>query len=184
MNGRRAALLRNGDGHQQSAGRPLRLPHPAAPRSPPDRGRAAPPRRSASRVRPRSTGSLRSRLVEFSHRKIPLHAPFSGGAISMTGNETGPDIRRSVSSRARVHRPGLTVVVLAATVLPPTVYLVAPGADPGRIGLGIAGAERPQVAGEGTLGGHTAAGDVRPREGGGGGRPAGWCDRSYCPALG
>jgi len=79
----------------------------------------------------------------------------------MTGNETGPDIRRRVSSRARV-QPGLTVlVVLAATVLPPTVYLVAPGTDPGRIGLGIAGAERRQVAGEGTLVMHTAAGDVR-----------------------
>ena len=45
----------------------------------------------------------------------------------MTGNETGPDIRRSVWSRARVHRPGLTVLVaLAATVLPATAYLVAP----------------------------------------------------------
>jgi len=107
----------------------------------------------------------------------------------MTGNETGPDIRRSVSSRARVHRPGLTVVVLAATVLPPTVYLVAPGADPGRIGLGIAGAERRQVAGEGTLVVHTAAGDVRQprpvahRQIGGVRRPPASCDRSYCPAL-
>ena len=42
--------------------------------SPPGRGRAAAPRRSASGVRPRSTGSLPSRLVEFSHCKIPLHA--------------------------------------------------------------------------------------------------------------
>ena len=67
----------------------------------------------------------------------------------MTGNEMGLDIRRSVSSRARVHRPRLTVlVVLAATVLPPTVYLVASGAHPGRIRLGVAGAERVQVTGE------------------------------------
>ena len=108
----------------------------------------------------------------------------------MTGNETGPDVRRSVSSRAQVQQPGLTVlVVLAATVLPPTVYLVAPGADPSRIGLGIAGAELRQVAGEGTLAVHPAAGDVRQqrpvahRQIGGVRRPPASCDRSYCPTL-
>ena len=107
----------------------------------------------------------------------------------MTGNETGPDSRRSVSSRARVHQPGLTVlVVLAATVLPPTVFLVAPGADPGRIGLGIAGAERPEVAGEGTLVMHTAVRNVRQpgpvavREVGSV-RPRASCDGRFCPVL-
>jgi hypothetical protein len=77
----------------------------------------------------------------------------------MRGSEIGPGIRRSVP---QVHRPGLTVlVVVAATMLPATVYLVAPGAAPGRIGLGIAGAERPEVAGAGTLVGHTAVRNVR-----------------------
>ena len=108
----------------------------------------------------------------------------------MTGSETGPDIRRGVSSRPRVHPPGLTVlVVLAATMLPATVYLVAPGADPGRTGLGIAGAERPQVAGEETLVVHTAAGDVhqpRPvahRQIGSVRRPRASCDGRFCPVL-
>jgi hypothetical protein len=133
--------------------------------SPPGRGRAAAPRRSASGVTPRSTGSLRSRLVAFSHRKIPLHAPFSGGGISVAGNETGPDIRRSVWSRARVHRPGLTVLVaLATTVLPAPAYLVAPVAP-------------------------TAVRDVRQqrdvpcqRMDAVPGPPAS-CDGGYCPAL-
>ena len=105
----------------------------------------------------------------------------------MTGSETGRDIRRSVP---QVHRPGLTVlVVLAATMLPATVYLVAPGADPGRIGLGIAGAERPQVAGEGTLVGHTAVRNVRQpgpvavREIGSVRRPRASCDGRFCPVL-
>ena len=105
----------------------------------------------------------------------------------MTGSETGRDIRRSVP---QVHRPGLTVLgVLAATMLPATVYLVAPGADPGRIGLGIAGAERPQVAGEGTRVGHTAVRNVRQprpvvvREIGSVRRPPASCDGGYCPAL-
>src|SRR5207247_8423963 len=40
-------------------------------------------------------------------------------------------------------------------------FIVAPGADPDRIGLGIEGAERIEVDGEGTLVVHTAAGDVR-----------------------
>src|SRR5262245_56036041 len=40
-------------------------------------------------------------------------------------------------------------------------FVVAPGADPSRIGLGIDGAERVEVDGEGTLVVHTAAGDVR-----------------------
>ena len=105
----------------------------------------------------------------------------------MTGSEAGRDIRRSVP---QVHRPGLTVlVVLAATMLPATVYLVAPGADPGRIGLGIAGAERPQVAGEGTLVGHTAVrnvlqpGPVAVREIGSVPRPRASCDGRFCPVL-
>ena len=105
----------------------------------------------------------------------------------MTGSDTGRDIGRSVP---QVHRPGRTVlVVLAATMLPATVYLVAPGADPGRIGLGIAGAERPEVAGEGTFVVPHAAGDVRQprpvahRQIGGVRRPPASCDRSYCPAL-
>ena len=105
----------------------------------------------------------------------------------MTGSDTGRDIGRSVP---QVHRPGRTVlVVLAATMLPATVYLVAPGADPGRIGLGIAGAERPQVAGEGTLVGHTAVRNVRQpgpvavREIGNVRRQQASCDSGYCPAL-
>jgi hypothetical protein len=66
-----------------------------------------------------------------------------------------------------LHRLGLTgLVVLAATALPAIVHLVAPGADPGRIGLGIAGAERP----------------IASRQSGGG-RPLASCDNSYCPAL-
>jgi hypothetical protein len=108
----------------------------------------------------------------------------------MTGSETGPDIRRDVSGRPRVHRPGPTVlVVLAATVVPATVYLVAPGADRGRIGIGVAGAERIRVAGERTTVVHTAAGDVRQprpvahRQIGGVRRPPASCDSSYCPAL-
>ncbi|HKA02789.1 MAG TPA: hypothetical protein VKD67_00625 [Acidimicrobiales bacterium] len=45
----------------------------------------------------------------------------------MTAARQVPDKRRGVSSRARVHRLGLTVLVaLAATVLPATAYLVAP----------------------------------------------------------
>jgi hypothetical protein len=40
-------------------------------------------------------------------------------------------------------------------------FVVAPGADPNRIGVGIDGAERVEVDGEGTLVMHTAAGDVR-----------------------
>ncbi len=40
-------------------------------------------------------------------------------------------------------------------------FVVAPGADPSRIGLGIDGAERVEVDGEGTLVVHTAAGAVR-----------------------
>ena len=105
----------------------------------------------------------------------------------MTGSETGRDIRRSVP---QVHRPGRTVlVVLAATMLPATVYLVAPGADPGRIGLGIAGAERPEVACQGTLVVHTAAGEVRQpgpvavREIGNVRRPRASCDGRFCPVL-
>ena len=105
----------------------------------------------------------------------------------MTGSETGRDIRRSVP---QVHRPGRTVLgVLAATMLPATVYLVAPGADPGRIGLGIAGAEPPQVAGEGTLVGHTAVrnvlqpGPVAVREIGNVRRPRASCDGRFCPVL-
>jgi hypothetical protein len=103
----------------------------------------------------------------------------------MTGNQTGPDVRRDGSSRARVHRPGHAVLVVLAA----TMSLVAPGADPSRIGLGIAGAERLQVDGEGTLVVHTAAGDVRQprpvasRQVGGGRRPPASCDGSYCPAL-
>ena len=105
----------------------------------------------------------------------------------MTGSETGRDIRRSVP---QVHRPGLTVlVVLAAPMLPATVNLVAPGAAPGRIGLGIAGAERPQVAGEGTRVGHTAVRNVRQlvpvavREIGSVRRPRASCDGRFCPVL-
>ena len=105
----------------------------------------------------------------------------------MTGSEAGRDIRRSLP---QVHRPGLTVlVVLAATMLPATVYLVAPGADPGRIGLGIVGAERPEVAGEGTLVVHTAVRNVRQpgpvavREIGNVHRQQASCDSGYCPAL-
>jgi hypothetical protein len=108
----------------------------------------------------------------------------------MTGSETRPDIRRGVSSRPRVHPAGLTVlVVLAATMLPATVYLVAPGPDPARIGLGIAGAERRQVAGEGMLVVHTAAGNVRQprpvahRQIAGVRRAPASCDGGYCPAL-
>src|SRR5439155_15818359 len=40
-------------------------------------------------------------------------------------------------------------------------FVVAPGADPGRIGLGVDGAERVEVDGEGTLVVHTAAGELR-----------------------
>ena len=105
----------------------------------------------------------------------------------MTGSETGRDIRRSVP---QVHRPGLTVlVVLAATVLPATVHLLAPGADPGRIGLGIAGAEHLRVAGEGTLVVHTAVRNVRQpgpvavREIGSVRRPRASCDGRFCPVL-
>jgi len=83
----------------------------------------------------------------------------------VTGNETGPDIRRSVSSRARVHRPGLTVLVaLAATVLPATAYLVSPVA-------------------------HTAVRDVRQQRDvpcqrmDGVPCPPASCDGGYCPAL-
>ena len=83
----------------------------------------------------------------------------------MTGNETGPDIRRSVSSRARVHRPDLTVpVTLAATVLPATAYLVPPVA-------------------------HTAVRDVRQQRHvpcqrmDGVPCPPASCDGGYCPAL-
>ena len=109
----------------------------------------------------------------------------------MTGSQTGSrEPARRVESPPGVHRPGLTVlVVLAATVLPATMHLVAPGADPGRIRLGIAGAQRVQVAGEETLVVHTAAGDVRQpwrvahRQIGGVRRPPASCDSSYCPAL-
>jgi hypothetical protein len=96
----------------------------------------------------------------------------------MTGSQTGSQ------QPARVHRLGLTVlVVLTATVLPATVHLLAPGADPGRILLGITGAERVQEAG-------TAVGDVRQprpvahRQIGGVRRPPASCDSSYCPAMG
>src|SRR5207249_1170027 len=40
-------------------------------------------------------------------------------------------------------------------------FVVAPGADPDRIGFGIDGAERVEVDGEGALVVHTTAGDVR-----------------------
>jgi len=107
----------------------------------------------------------------------------------MTGSEAGPDICRGVSSRPRVHRPGLTVLlVLAATILPATVYLVAPGADPGQIGRGMPGAEGPEVAGEGTLVMHTAVRNVRQpgpvavREVGSV-RPRASCDGRFCPVL-
>src|SRR5204863_5868180 len=40
-------------------------------------------------------------------------------------------------------------------------FIVAPGADPNRIGLSIDGAEGVAVDGAGTLVAHTAAGDVR-----------------------
>jgi hypothetical protein len=131
--------------------------------------------------------------VEFSHRKIPLHASSSEGATSMTAGETG---YRYSATRVEpppwtgLHRLGLTVlVVLAATALPAIVHLVAPGADPARIGLGIAGAEHVEVAGEGPPVAHTAVGDVhqpRPvasRQIGGARRPLASCDNSYCPAL-
>jgi len=81
------------------------------------------------------------------------------------------------------------LVVLAATMLPATVYLVAPGADPGRIGFGIAGAERPEVAGEGALVVHTAVRNVRQpgpvavREIGSVRRPPASCDGRLCPVL-
>jgi hypothetical protein len=79
--------------------------------------------------------------------------------------------------------------VLTATVLPATVHLLAPGADPGRIGLGIAGPRRVPVAGEETLVVHTAAGDVRKpgpvavREIGSVRRPQASCDGRFCPVL-
>jgi hypothetical protein len=108
----------------------------------------------------------------------------------MTGSEAGPDIRGGVSSRPRVRRPGLTVlVVLAATMSPATLHLVAPGADPGRIGLGIAGAQHPEVAGEGTLVVHTAVRDVRQagpvtvRDIGNVSRPRASCDGRFCPVV-
>jgi len=109
----------------------------------------------------------------------------------MAGSQTGSrQPARRVESPPRVHRPGLTVlVVLAATVLPATVHLLAPGADPGRIGLGIVGAERPEVAGEGTLVVHTAVRNVRQpgpvavREIGNVHRQQASCDGGYCPAL-
>jgi hypothetical protein len=108
----------------------------------------------------------------------------------MTGSEAGPDICRGVLSRPRVHRPGLTVLLaLAATMLPATVYLVAPGADLGRIGLGMAGAERPELAAEGTLVVHTAVRNVRQpgpvavREIGSVSRPRASCDGRFCPVL-
>src|SRR5262245_13138460 len=102
----------------------------------------------------------------------------------MTGSQTGSQQpARSVESLPWVHRLGLTVlVVLAATVLPATVHLLAPGADPGRILLGIAGAEGVQEAG-------TAVRDVRQprpvahRQIGGVRRQPASCDSSYCPAL-
>jgi len=103
----------------------------------------------------------------------------------MTGSQTGSlQPARRVESPPGVHPPGLMVlVVLAAMVLPATVHLLAPGAYPGRIGLGIAGAERVQVAG-------TAVGDLRQprpvahRQIGGVRRPPASCDSSYCPAMG
>jgi len=108
----------------------------------------------------------------------------------MMGSETGPDTRRGASSRPRVHRPGLTVlVVVAATMLPATVYLVAPGADPGRIVIGMAGAACPEVAGEGKLVAHTAVRNVRQpgpvavREIGSVSRPRASCDGRFCPVL-
>jgi hypothetical protein len=82
----------------------------------------------------------------------------------MTGSEIGPDIRRGVSSRPRVHRLGLTVLVLTATVVPATVYLVAPVA-------------------------HTAVRDVRQQRHvpcqrmDGVPCPPASCDGGYCPAL-
>jgi hypothetical protein len=79
----------------------------------------------------------------------------------MTDSETGsrhPVTRVEPPPWTGLHRLGLTgLAVLAATALPAIVHLVAPGADSGRIGLGIAGAERVEVAGEGTLVAHTAA---------------------------
>jgi hypothetical protein len=81
----------------------------------------------------------------------------------VTDDETGPAIRRSVWSRARVRRPGLTVLVaLAATALPATAYLVAPVA-------------------------HTAVRNVRQQRDvpcqrmDGVPCPPASCDRSYCP---
>jgi hypothetical protein len=111
----------------------------------------------------------------------------------MTDSETGsrhPMRRVEPPPWTGLHRLGLTgLAVLAATALPAIVHLVAPGADPGRIGLGIAGAERVEVAGEGTLVAHTAVGGVRQprpiasRQIGGARRPLASCDNSYCPAL-
>jgi hypothetical protein len=111
----------------------------------------------------------------------------------MTDSETGsrhPMRRVEPPPWTGLHRLGLTgLVVLAATALPAIVHLVAPGADPGQIGLGIAGAERVEVAGEGTLVAHMAVGGVRQprpiasRQIGGAHRPLASCDNSYCPAL-
>ena len=89
----------------------------------------------------------------------------------MTDSETGsrnPMRRVEPPPWTGLHRLGLTgLAVLAATALPAIVHLVAPGADPGRIGLGIAGAERP----------------IASRQLGGARRPLASCDNSYCPAL-
>src|SRR5262249_47947322 len=103
----------------------------------------------------------------------------------MTGSQTGSQQpARRVESLPRVHRLGRTLpAVLPATLSPAPVPLPALGADPGRILLGTAGAERVQEAG-------TAVGDVRQprpvahRQIGGVRRPPASCDSSYCPAMG
>src|SRR5262245_14157004 len=57
--------------------------------------------------------------------------------------------------------PGIDLVYYGRARALEYDFVVAPGADPSRIGLGIDGAERVEVDGEGALVMHTAAGDVR-----------------------
>ena len=69
--------------------------------------------------------------------------------------------RRTAACATSTSIPASTSCTTAAPRRLEYDFVVAPGADPNRIGLGIDGAERVEVDGEGTLVVHTAAGDVR-----------------------
>jgi hypothetical protein len=121
------------------------------------------------------TGSLRSRLVEFSQRKIPLHASL----LEERSHDGQPD-RFPTSGEAW----------RAGTPRPPRPDGAGRAGGDGVAGDGVPRrARRPEVAGEGALVVHTAvrnvrqAGPVAVREIGRLRRPPASCDGSFCPVL-